>query len=242
MKFLVAIHAFIFFSFSISFKICNRNTNEIPASGVNFHISVGRWKENIHSSFTFLWIQEFLEVAGVLENINNWGRILMFFWCLDFGSLELSFSEMQPLKTVLKETWLKMRPLELLIVLEKTSVSFSSSRVSKLLLSGLVYWFWASILGGSLLHIYKWTWLEQLEKGQLVPLSTVSADAGCLARKQCELGRASRRTYGCWSRQRDHMGLWATEIPLPSCIQELLNKVQWKTLGRRAGIQAFPSQ
>lgn len=79
-------------------------------------------------------------------------------------------------------------------------------------------------------------------QGQLVPLSSIPADAGLLPRKQCELDKASRRTYGCWSRQKDHMGLWATETPHPSCVQELLDKVQWKTLGRRAGIQAFPSQ
>lgn len=76
----------------------------------------------------------------------------------------------------------------------------------------------------TLLHIFKQTFITG--QGQLVPLSSVPADAGQLARKQCELGRASRRTYGCCSRQRDHVGLWITEIPHPACIQELLNKVQ----------------
>lgn len=56
----------------------------------------------------------------------------------------------------------------------------------------------------TLLHIFKQTFITG--QGQLVPLSSVPADAGQLARKQCELGRASRRTYGCCSRQRDHVG------------------------------------
>lgn len=61
-----------------------------------------------------------------------------------------------------------MRALELLIAFEKLVVGFSSSRVSKLLLSGLFYCFWAWILGVSwvtLLDIYKQALLEQPDKG-----------------------------------------------------------------------------
>jgi len=66
-------------------------------------------------------------------------------------------------------------------------------------------------------------------QGQVVLLPTRPAGAGLLARKQRELGGANKRSYGCWSRQRDRRGvrgLWAMAILHTSHIQELLNKMQ----------------
>lgn len=77
----------------------------------------------------------------------------------------------------------------------------------------------------TLLHIYKQTWLEQLDKDSWChcPLFLLML-ATWLGSSVGLVGPAGGHVAA--SQGRDHMGLWVTEIPHPSCIQELLNKVQ----------------
>lgn len=81
-------------------------------------------------------------------------------------------------------------------------------------------------------------------QGQVVLLPTLPPDAGLLARKQHELVGASKRAYGCQSRQKVPMG---SEGPLGYrdsshvLYSRVIEQSVLKTLGRRAGIQVSPT-
>lgn len=66
------------------------------------------------------------------------------------------------------------------------------------------------------------------------------ADAGCQVRKQCELDRASRRMSGCWSKQRDLMRLWATEISPSILYSRVAEQSAVKNFGKESRNPGLP--